>query len=240
MIVKEGVDTMNNEMNERIAQIRYEIDEAVRKAGRSDGVSLMAVSKNHPYEAVADALGCNMTLFGENRVQEIAGKFTERKEGEFTLRLIGHLQSNKVKKAVSLVDGIDSVDSEKLVRLIDKESEKVGKVMPVLLEIDTAKDGTKHGFGDKDDLFRTLDVISSLNHVKVEGLMTVGPQTSVETKIYKAFNSLRLLQDECAQRFPDLDFHQLSMGMSGDFRIAIEAGSTVVRIGTAIFGSRGY
>ncbi|MGD8113797.1 MAG: YggS family pyridoxal phosphate-dependent enzyme, partial [Sphaerochaetaceae bacterium] len=88
MIVKEGVDTMNVEMNERIAQIRYEIDEAVRKAGRSDGVSLMAVSKNHPYEDVADALGCNMTLFGENRVQEIAGKFTERKEGEFTLRLI--------------------------------------------------------------------------------------------------------------------------------------------------------
>jgi pyridoxal phosphate enzyme (YggS family) len=232
---------MNNEMKERVEEIQATIDEAMKKAHRSDELTLMAVSKNHPYSSVLEALECSLTVFGENRVQEIAQKFENQLRPEnFSLHLIGHLQSNKVKKVVPLVDGIDSVDSEKLVRMINQESEKHNKVMPILLEIDTAQDGTKHGFSTFDEVYRVIEVISTLENIHLKGLMTVGPLTSDEGRIKRAFGNLKELQMSCQQKYKEIDLSVLSMGMSGDYVTAIESGSTLVRIGTAIFGSRGY
>ncbi|MDD3822756.1 MAG: YggS family pyridoxal phosphate-dependent enzyme [Sphaerochaetaceae bacterium] len=227
------------DMKNRLQRILDEIEHARNEAGRTDPVHLMAVSKTHPYEAVEEAMRCGQTLFGENRVQEIQQKFPFDRVGS-ELHLIGHLQSNKVKKAVQLVDAIDSVDSLKLLRLIETEAGKLGKRIDILFEVNTSAESAKSGFTDELSYFEAVEAAASMQWVRVCGLMTIGPLSDDEKRVRSAFASLRELGQRSADRYPDLSFATLSMGMSQDFPWAIKEGSTVVRVGTAIFGARDY
>lgn len=220
--------------------MRQRIAQAVASSGRLPGsVSLMAVSKTHPYEDILAVFQQGQVLFGENRVQEILDKFPVSHIG-YQLHLIGHLQSNKVSKAVSAVDGIDSVDSLKVARLIGSEAVRVGRTMPVLLEFNTCGESAKSGFSNEDSYFSFLDEAVSIPGIHIDGLMTVGPLDGTETEVRTAFARLRALQEKSRIRYPGICFDTLSMGMSHDFIWAIEEGSTLVRIGTAIFGTRSH
>lgn len=222
-------------MKQVLEQIHCEIKK------ENPDVRLMAVSKTHPYEAVIEAYNLGERLFGENRVQEVAQKFPAKEDRpkDLELHLIGHLQSNKAKKAVSLVDSIDSVDSIKLLKLIDKYAKEQDIVMNVLLEFNTSGDDNKSGFEDYETIKEALVLSSSLSNVKVNGLMTIGPLYGSDEEVKQAFillsNIKNKLEKDC-----NLSLPELSMGMSGDYKIAIECGSTMIRVGTKIFGKRDY
>lgn len=226
-------------MRERLDAIHESIDGIMKECGRTDNVELMAVSKTHPYEAIEEAVSCGQTLFGENRVQEILKKFPEDRSG-YDLHLIGHLQSNKVKKAVMAVDAIDSVDSLRLARMISDEAVKIGKIMNILIELNTSGEAAKSGFTDETAYFELLDQADRLEGISIQGLLTIGPLTDNEREVRNAFASLRQLAEKSRISHPHLTFDTLSMGMSQDYGWAIREGSTVVRIGTAIFGGRDY
>ena len=199
--------------------------------------SIVAVSKFHPYEAVVEAYNEGAMIFGENRVQEMRDKFppkNERPEG-MKVYLIGQLQKNKVRKAVYLFDRIESVDSLGLLSLIDKESAKIGKKMDVLLEYNSSKEENKSGFRSSDELLFALRESIKMENISVIGIMTVGPLTEDPQTIRNAFKDTKALFGK-ASAIKDLSV--LSMGMSSDYLIAIEEGSTEVRIGSAIFGER--
>ncbi|MGI6432458.1 MAG: YggS family pyridoxal phosphate-dependent enzyme [Sphaerochaetaceae bacterium] len=224
-------------MRKRVETLLFQIEEAKKKAHRTDTVQLMAVSKTQSQAAIIEMIDCGVHLLGENRVQEIEQKFPLAQR-RYDLHLIGHLQSNKVKKAVSLVDAIDSVDSLKLLRLINKVALSQGKVMPILFEINTSGEASKIGFTDEKAYFSAVEAAADMPGVRVEGLMTVGPLGSDEKKIRKAFSSLKELQQKSSSYFDPLTFKTLSMGMSDDYLWAIMEGATIVRIGTALFGQR--
>lgn len=227
-------------IRDNLAEVRKEIREEEEKSGRKEGsVLLMAVSKLHTWENIMEAYEAGQRLFGENHVQEIEKKFPLRRPLGMELHLIGHLQGNKVKKVVPLVDSIDSVDSLKLLKEIDNACTPLGKVMPTLLEVNTSGEEAKSGFLDEDSLFHAVEESCSLSHVSVNGLMTVGPLGGDGMLIRKAFHMLVSLQKKLQDKFP-LPFSVLSMGMSGDFPIAVDEGSTMVRVGTRIFGERNY
>ena len=204
---------------------------------------LMAVSKTRTVEEIMAVYDAGVRLFGENHVQEIAAKFRTR-PADMELHMIGHLQSNKVGKVVPLVDMIESVDSLHLLEKIDRAAAACGKVMDVLLEYNTSSEAAKSGFLTKEELSACIEASVLMEHVRIRGLMTVGPvdcDPAVKDELTdKAFKELRSLRDECAERFPGVDFGILSMGMSGDYMIGVRNGSTEVRIGTALFGPRDY
>ena len=207
----------------------------------SKSVELMAVSKTHPYSAILECYELGQRLFGENRVQEVEEKFPKMEERpqDMYLALIGHLQSNKVKKAVALVDRIDSVDSIKLLLLINKECEKLNKVIDILFEVNSSGEEQKSGFTSKEELFEAVKLLKDLKCVHLRGIMTVGPLGDDREKNIKAFQYTKNIFDEIKSSYiSDIDI--LSMGMSGDYKEAIECGSNLVRIGTAIFGQRDY
>lgn len=228
-------------ISERLSDIREKIARAEERSGRVRGsVDLMAVSKFHGREEVLEALECGQTLFGENRVQEAVEKFSSiprfRERG--ALHLIGSLQRNKVKSILPHVDCIQSVDRIELLEEILKHASS-GTGMPNLLfEYHTGEE-SKAGFSNTDSLWRTLDLlVNSSYSTQCKGLMTMAPYTNDARVISSSFRTLATLRLECQKRYPDLDFSVLSMGMSNDYEIAIEEGSTLVRIGTAIFGER--
>ena len=214
-------------------------------SGRSESsVKLCAVSKFHPLESVVSAISAGQFLFGENRVQEAASKFTSlepelRKKS--LLHIIGTLQTNKVKKAVQIADCIQSVDRLFLVSEIQKHCAGLSKKIDVMLEIHTGEE-SKSGFTSLDDVYSLCEEFASGKYplVNLNGLMTMAPFTQDEKLSHESFKKLRLLKEELKAKFPELPLAELSMGMSGDYRIAIEEGSTMVRIGTAIFGERNY
>ena len=207
------------------------------------GARLMAVSKTRSVEEIMAVYDAGVRLFGENHVQEIVAKFST-KPSDMELHMIGHLQSNKVGKVVPLVDMIESVDSLHLLEKIDRAAAACGKVMDVLLEYNTSSEAAKSGFLTKEELSACIEASVLMEHVRIRGLMTVGPvdcDPAVKDELTdKAFKELRSLRDECAVRFPGVDFSILSMGMSGDYMIGVRNGSTEVRIGTALFGPRDY
>lgn len=182
-------------------------------------------------------------MFGENRVQEAAAKFTEihRTHPEAELHIIGQLQSNKVKKAVQIADCIESADRIELIKEIEKQCEKINKTIKILLEVHTAED-SKSGFENFDSLVSAVQFIADGNtpHVILNGLMTMAPFTDDEALIRKSFSTVRLYAEKIRTTFPEFTLSVLSMGMSNDYKIAIEEGSTEVRVGTAIFGERNY
>lgn len=209
-------------------EIRNKIDSSV---------FLLPVSKTKSYDAIMSVYSEGARVFGENRVQEVERKFPapgERPEG-MKVYLIGQLQRNKIKKAVSLFDRIESVDSIALLEAIDMRSAELNKTMDVLLEYNSSGEDAKSGFRNEEDLASALSRSLEMKNVRVLGLMTVGPLTDDEDEIRKAFRRTRELFDRCREIS---SLTVLSMGMSADYEIAISEGSTEVRIGSAIFGER--
>jgi PLP dependent protein len=238
---------------ENLARVEEEIHEACGRSGRSrDEIRLMAVSKMHPATAIAEAFAAGVRLFGENRVQEFQQKLPDlnqlgiavsglaKTSGELvSVHLIGNLQSNKTTRAAEIFSGVDTVDSLKLAQRLDDAAKKLDRRLPVLVEIKLSSEAAKAGLDpESQELAELLERLADLVHVEMCGLMTVAPLDENPETARACFHRLRLLREELAVRYPRLDLGELSMGMSGDFRIAIEEGSTLVRIGTAIFGAR--
>lgn len=209
------------------------VEEEVRKV--SNDVTLVAVSKTKPIEAIMEAYDEGARVFGENRVQEVVAKFSSSRPEDMKVYLIGQLQSNKVKKAVALVDRIESVDSISLLEKIDREAGLIGKKIEILLEYNSSGEEQKSGFRTREEVMEAARLASTMGNVILKGLMTVGPLGGDDGKNRRAFGDTRELFDQMAAIF---GVTVLSMGMSGDWKSAIECGSTEVRIGTAIFGGR--
>ena len=227
----------------RLALVEDAIAAACRRAGRPrESVRLMAVSKLHPAADMAEAAASGIALFGENRVQEFQRKSQELAALGVTnaeVHLIGHLQSNKSAKATEIFSAIDTLDSLHLATRLENAAAALDKILPVLVEIKLSDEAAKTGLGpDGDELRELLEQLPDLPHLKMRGLMTIAPFTDNETVTRACFQSLRRLRDTLSAAHPHLDFTELSMGMSGEFGIAIEEGSTCVRIGTALFGPR--
>ena len=198
----------------------------------------MAVSKTHPASAICEAAAAGQMLFGENRVQEFDAKRAELPEG-IEVHLIGHLQSNKAAKAAGIFSAIDTVDSLRLLERVNDAAKEFGRTLPVLLEIKLSEEETKTGFAPTSvELRQVLERASGLQFIRVHGLMTIAPLDENPETARGCFRRLRNLRDELMRMYPRIDLRELSMGMSGDFEIAIEEGSTLVRIGTALFGAR--
>jgi PLP dependent protein len=222
---------------ENLERVRNEVADACAQAGRDVGsVALMAVSKVHPAEAILEAHAAGQRLFGENRVQEMQSKFAAVSGlPDIELHLIGPLQNNKTSKAAEIFDAVDTLDSLKTAERLNTAAAALGKVLPVLIEVKLSHEESKHGLAPG-ALAEFLGTIAPLSFIAAQGLMTVPPWSEDAETARPYFQELRRLRDEHVARFPLLT--QLSMGMSGDFRVAIEEGSTTVRIGTAIFGKR--
>jgi len=224
-------------LSQKLELIQNRIESAKKRGGYGRPVQLIAVTKTRPFSVIEECYKSGITEIGENRVQEAEQKFESFEEfPNLTKRFIGHLQSNKVNKCLDLFDTIDSVDSIKLAKKISGKAAQRGKIIPVLLEVNTSGESQKNGFSpDNID-----DMLSSivLENINVIGLMTVGPLSREEKETRKAFTSLRKLQTRLNNEIGSERIEELSMGMSGDFEIGIEEGSTMVRIGTALLGSR--
>lgn len=218
------------------------IAEAEVKSGRKPGsVSLVAVSKFNPVEAVLEAIAAGQFLFGENRVQEAVPKFQEVQKlyGNTELHIIGTLQRNKVKKALTVASCIQSVDRIELLEEIEKQASVLNKTVPVLFEYHTGEE-SKSGFCDLDSLLRAVEYGESAPHIIPKGFMTMAPFTTDQKEILASFRKLKDIRQQVQSRFSALTLDQLSMGMTNDFPLAIQEGATLVRIGTAIFGARSY
>jgi hypothetical protein len=236
---------------ENLERLEEAIRGACRKAGRGRGeVELMAVSKTYPAATIVEAAELGLRVFGENRVQEFAAKaekLTEwRAEGSIAaadapilVHLIGHLQSNKALRAVELFDSIDSLDSLRLAERLNEAAGKLGKRLPVLIEVKLSPEETKAGLEpESTEAAELLERLPDLHHLHAQGLMTIAPW-GVEEEVTRAcFRSLRRWRDKWAASYPKLALDVLSMGMSGDFALAIEEGATRIRVGTALFGKR--
>jgi PLP dependent protein len=222
---------------ENLIHLHEQIAASCRRAGRAESeVELMAVSKVHPVEFILEAYAAGQRLFGENRVQE----FQEKSKHLATLtdakfHLIGPLQSNKTAKAAELFDAIDAVDSLKIAQRLNATAATLGKRLPLLIEVKLSHEESKHGV-EPAELLTLLAAMEDLESVEAVGLMTVPPWSEDAETARPYFRELRRLREESVVRFPKLT--QLSMGMSNDFTVAIEEGSTCVRVGTALFGRR--
>jgi pyridoxal phosphate enzyme (YggS family) len=222
---------------ENLAHLHEQITEACHRSNRPDSdVALMAVSKVHPVEAILEAYAAGQRLFGENRVQEFQEKSPLLKDlAEAEFHLIGPLQSNKTAKAAELFQAIDAVDSLKIAQRLNTTATELGKKLPVLIEVKLSHEESKHGLSPEELPF-LLAAMNDLESIDTVGLMTVPPWSEDAEAARPYFRELRRLRDESAVRFPRLT--QLSIGMSNDFTVAIEEGSTCVRVGTALFGRR--
>lgn len=229
-------------ITENIAIVREEIAKAARRAGREPSeIQLMAVSKTFPAKAVREAYTAGLRLFGENRVQEFAAKAeTLRDLRDTKWHMIGHLQTNKAMKAAELFDGVDSVDSLRLAEKLNSATGQIGERLPVLIEINIGGEEAKIGMAPESaELESVLQAAPKLEHLEICGLMTVPPFNEDPEASRPFFRKLRGLRNNIASRhLPAVRMSTLSMGMSHDFQIAIEEGSTCVRVGTGIFGER--
>jgi len=223
----------------RIQNIKKRIEEAAVRCGRDpSAVRLVAVSKTVPVDRVKAAIEAGVTVLGENYIQEAREKFNRLATYPVSWHFIGHLQSNKAKYAVRLFDLIHSVDSLKLARELNKQAQKNAKTQNVLIQINISKESSKSGANTE----TVLDLINQVRHLEslsVKGFMTMPPFFNDPEKARPYFSALRNLRDRIRQAAaPEITLDELSMGMTGDFEVAIEEGATLVRIGTAIFGER--
>jgi pyridoxal phosphate enzyme (YggS family) len=225
---------------DRVAAVRERIRRAAARAGRSpDDVVLVAVTKTHPPEVVREAFAAGLRDFGENRVQEAEGKvlaLADLRTGGIRWHLVGHLQSNKARKAVPLFDLVHSLDDADLGRRLDRMGAEEAKVVRTLVQVDLAGEGTKSGLPE-DALLPTLEALRGLPSLRVEGLMVLPPFAEDPERTRPYFRRLRELRDR-ARAGSLLSGSDLSMGMSHDFEVAIEEGATHVRVGTELFGER--
>ncbi len=238
-------------LKENLEKVEEQIAAACKRAGRSrHSVELMAVSKTFPASAICEAEALGLRLFGENRVQEFAAKAPElaqlRETGmlaatdvPIAMHLIGHLQSNKAQRAVELFDAIDSVDSLRLAERLNDAAGHLHKRLPILIEVKLSPEDTKAGIvPESDEAAQLLERLPDLPHLEVRGLMTIAPWGAPQEETRACFRSLREWRDRWAAAHPKLHLKVLSMGMSGDFALAIEEGATRIRVGTALFGKR--
>ena len=226
---------------ENIAVIQKRVAEAARRVTRRpEEITLMAVTKTHPPESIRSAHAAGLRLFGENRVQEFAGKagaLADLAGAEW--HMIGHLQTNKAGKAAELFSAVDSVDSVKLAEKLDAAGRSLGRKLSVLIEINVGGEGAKSGVAPGSQELEKLLAAPRFEALEFRGLMTVPPFTDDPEEARPYFRMLRELRDAIAARkLPGVGMDVLSMGMSHDFEVAIEEGSTCVRVGTAIFGAR--
>jgi hypothetical protein len=221
---------------DNLESIQQRIRAACERAGRDvNTVTLLAVAKTQPPEAVKAAAELGLMLFGENKVQEAKAKIPLC-PGKLRWHFIGHLQTNKCREAVELFEMIQSVDSLPLAQEINKRADQAAKTMPVLMEVNVAGEASKFGYAPE-RLLAEFSELNTLPRIEIHGLMTVPPWTAEPEKVRPHFRRLGELKEQCEQIL-GAPLPHLSMGMTGDFEFAIEEGATIVRIGTALFGAR--
>lgn len=225
---------------ENLKEVEENIQKACEKCGRDRSeVTLIAVSKTKPVEMLQEVYDAGMRDFGENKVQELTAKY-EVLPSDIKWHMIGHLQRNKVKYIVDKVALIHSVDSYRLAQEIDIQAQKKNLVVPILIEVNIAEEDTKFGI-HKEQLLQLIEEISELKHVSIKGLMTIAPFVENPEENRQYFREIRQLSVDIAKKNIDnISMDVLSMGMTGDYMVAIEEGATMVRVGTGIFGKRNY
>jgi pyridoxal phosphate enzyme (YggS family) len=226
------------DLKKRLDNVKDRINKTALKCGRDpESIHLVAVSKTIPANRVREAIMAGVTTLGENYVQEARNKFNVLGTFPVSWHFIGHLQSNKAKYAVRLFDLIHSVDSLKLARELNKQAKKVNKIQDVLIQINISKEPSKSG-SDIENAANLIKDIVLFENLTVKGFMAMPPFFNNPEKARPYFTALRNLRDQIQKDFPGVVLNELSMGMTGDFEVAIEEGATFVRIGTAIFGER--
>lgn len=230
-----GVDT--SAMRTRIDRVRARIADAAIRSGRSPAdVTIVAVSKTFSREAVDAAIALGLTTFGENRVQEARDKFAVPLPPGTALHLIGHLQSNKARDATRLFDCVETVDRLSLVEALEREAERSGRTLPVLIQVNIAREPQKSGCAPNDAGI-VLDAVTASPHLRCDGLMTIAPLVDEASDARPVFRDLRRLRDQL-QASAGIELATLSMGMTNDYEVAVAEGATHIRLGRAVFGSR--
>ncbi len=220
--------------------VRSAIAQAAERVGRdTQDVTLIAVSKTVPLELVRMAYNLGVTNFGENRVQDALPKIAEFHPSDARWHMIGHLQTNKASKVIGAFASVESVDNLHLAQALERHAAKQGNELPVLLQVNVSGEASKEGMSP-DEAPHMARQIVALPHLRVEGLMTIAPIAPNPEETRPVFRQLRLLRDHLRTEIPQCDWQHLSMGMTDDYRVAIEEGATIVRIGRAIFGERVY
>ena len=220
-----------------LQKILSAIESSKKNGNQSQNVTLVAATKTQPFSLIEEVYSLGVLHIGENRIQEAVNKFNSFSSmPKITRRFIGHLQSNKINKFIDLFDTIDSIDSYKLANKINNKAQLLNKPISGLIEINTSGDKNKNGFKPvlSDDLIKSI----YFDHINIKGLMTLGPFSQNEQDTRKAFVDLRKFLDQLNEECGSEKLTELSMGMSGDFTIAVEEGSTMIRVGTSLFGPR--
>lgn len=226
------------DLNKSICDVKRRIRLACEECGRAyEDITLIAASKMQDVQTIEGARNSGIEIFGENRVQELVEKYPYVKDVKW--HLIGHLQKNKVKYIVDKVEMIHSVDSVELAQEIDKRSAMINKIMPILLQINIGREATKSGI-DLNDIYEVCSQVSAFKNIEIEGLMAIPPKGSKE-EVAGYFRSMKSIYDRVKKLdYNNFNIKYLSMGMTGDFEIAIKEGSNMIRVGTGIFGERDY
>ena len=232
---------MDKTLESNIQAVRARIEAAAREAGRDPGeITLCAATKVQTSDTIRAAIAAGIAVCGENRVQEFTAHLADDAYAGAKVHFIGHLQRNKVKYIVGKVDLIESVDNQELLEMIDKRAEKVGVVQDILIEVNMAAEESKFGV-KPEDTEALLREIAKMQHIRVRGLMTVAPFVENQEENREVFRQMReLLVDMNGKKIDNIKMDTLSMGMTGDYEVAIEEGATIVRVGTGIFGERYY
>lgn len=230
---------MRETLMQNYAHIQKELENTCRQCGRDPkSVKLMLVSKTVPIERIQHAIDLGHKLFGENKVQELFEKQKQLIEKEVEFHFIGHLQTNKVKRCIEVASMIHSVDRMALAEELDKQLKKINKTMDILIQVNTSNEESKFGVHPEDAL-ELIRSVSQITTLKIKGLMTLAKFSSAEEEVRPCFKTLKTLAEKVKhENIPGVSMEELSMGMSSDYKIAIEEGATIVRIGTAIFGAR--
>ena len=226
-------------LKERLTELSAELSELATQAGRSpEEIKLIAVSKTHPSELIAEAFQAGQVRFGENRVQEASEKIERLQNPGIEWHLIGHLQKNKARFCPGRFDWIHSVDSQELLELLEKQCALQSQPIQILLQANLSQEDSKSGVSDYNNLCRLLEKTQGCQWLRCRGLMTMAAATDDANKIRKTFSQLRTWLEKLRNEFTLTTLTELSMGMSSDYRIAIAEGATMVRLGTALFGER--
>ena len=225
---------------ENLAQVQKNIEESCRNVNRDPGeVTLIAVSKTKPVEMLREAYDAGARVFGENKVQEIVDKY-DQMPSDVQWHMIGHLQRNKVKYIVDKVAMIHSVDSFRLAETIEKEAAKKNVTVPILIEVNVAQEESKYGL-KPEEVLPFIEEIADFSHIQIKGLMTIAPYVENAEENREIFRELKKLSvDIAAKNINNVTMSVLSMGMTGDYMVAVQEGATMVRVGTGIFGARNY
>lgn len=226
-------------LKERLTELSAELAELATEAGRSpEEIKLIAVSKTHPSELIAEAFQAGQVCFGENRVQEASEKIERLQNPGIEWHLIGHLQKNKARFCPGRFDWIHSIDSQELLELLEKQCALQSQPIQILLQANLSQENSKSGVSDYDNLCRLLEKAQDCQWLSCRGLMTMAAATDDANEIRRTFAQLRTWLEKLRNEFTLTTFTELSMGMSSDYRIAIAEGATMIRLGTALFGER--